>query len=101
MQKEISEEKRIEWEIKIIDQKKSGLSITDWCRKHQIGKGTYYYWKNRLNPKPEITRDSFTEIPVLDQGSRISMEYKGMLIVIEKAFDPLTLRSCVAALRGL
>lgn len=100
MSKEISKEKRLDWETKIREQRESGLSINQWCLQNQVSKGSFYYWRNRLGLKPEIDRSSFIEIPT-PQGAGISIEYQGIYILIEKSFDPVTLRSCIAALRGI
>ena len=100
MPKPISAEKKIEWEAKIRQQRESGLSVDRWCRQNQVTLCSFHYWKNRLRPKTELTRACFTELPV-DQGTGISIEYQGMRILIDKSFDPSTLRSCLTALRGI
>lgn len=100
MQKPISIEKKLEWETKIRQQRESGLSIDRWCRQNQVTSCSFYYWKNRLQPKAELSRSCFTKLPI-DQGTGVTMEYQGIRILIEKSFDPATLRSCLAALRGI
>ena len=100
MQKPISPEKKIEWETKIREQRESGLSIHRWCRQNQVTSCAFHYWKNRLRSKTQLTRASFTELPV-EQGTGITMEYQGIRILIDKSFDPATLRNCLAALRGI
>lgn len=100
MPKPISKEKNLVWATKIREQKESGLSINQWCQKNQVTKGSFHYWKDRLFPKDTLTRACFRELPV-DQGTGICMEYQGIRIFIEKSFDPITLRSCLAALRDL
>ena len=100
MPQSISKEKKLDWESKIQGQKTSGLSINQWCHKNQISKGSFHYWKNRLFSKPNLTRDNFTELPP-DQSSGICIEYQDIRILVEKSFDPITLRSCLAAMRGI
>ena len=100
MPKPVSTEKKIEWETKIRQQRESGLSIDRWCRQNQVTSYSFHYWKNRLQPKTELTRSCFTELPI-DQGTGISIEYQGIRILIEKSFDPATLQNCLSALRGL
>lgn len=100
MPKPISTEKKLEWEATIRQQRESGLSIDKWCRQNQISSCSFHYWKDRLFPKKQLTRSCFTELPV-DQGTGISIEYQGMRILVEKSFDPITLRSCLAALRDV
>ena len=100
MPKPLSKEKKLDWEIKIRQQQESGLSINQWCRQNHITKGSFHYWKDRLFQKDKLTRTCFTELPV-DEGPGICIEYQGVRILIEKSFDPITLRSCLAALRGI
>lgn len=100
MPKPVPTEKRIEWEAKIRQQRESGLSIDQWCRQNQMTSWSFRYWKNRLQPKSELTRSCFTELPI-DQGTGISIEYQGIRILLDKSFDPATLRNCLSALRGL
>jgi hypothetical protein len=100
MPKSISKEKKLDWATKIREQKESGLSINEWCRKNQTTKGSFHYWKNHLQLETKLTRSCFTELPV-DQGTGISIEYQGIRILIDKFFDPATLRNCLSALRGL
>ena len=100
MSKPISPEKKLEWETKIREQQESGLSIDRWCRQNQIASCTFHYWKDRLFPKKKLTRSDFTELPA-SQGTGICIEYQGMRVLIDKSFDPATLRSCLAALRGM
>lgn len=102
MPKPSSEEKKLEWKDKIRQQRESGLSIEEWCRQNQITSHIFHYWKNRLMPKAELSRSCFTELSE-DQGQStgVTMEYKGVRILIDRSFDPATLRSCLAALRGI
>ena len=99
MPKPISTAIRIEWEVRIHQQRESGLSIAKWCSQNQLTPHTFYYWKSRLFPK-SLTRSSFVELPAT-HGTGISIEYRGMRIHIDKAFDPETLQSCLTALRGV
>ena len=100
MPKPISAEKKIDWEAKIRQQRESGLSIDRWCRQNQVTSCSFHYWKGRLQPKTELARSCFTEL-ANDQGTGISIECQGVRILIDKFFDPATLRNCLSALRGL
>jgi hypothetical protein len=100
MSKPLPPEKKLEWEEKVRQQLESGLSIAKWCSQNQIVVHTFYYWKERLFPKNQLTRSCFTELPV-SQGTGISIEYRGVRILIDKYFDPATLKSCLSALKGV
>jgi hypothetical protein len=100
MPKPLSAEKKIEWEAKVCQQRASGLSIERWCRQNQIAAHSFHYWKDRLFPKPQLTRSCFAELPI-SQGTGISIEYQGVRILIDKSFDSATLQHCLSALRGI
>jgi hypothetical protein len=100
MPKFSSAEKKAEWEARICQQRESGLSIEKWCRQNQLAPHTFHYWKDLLFPKSQLTRSSFVELPIA-HGTGISIEYRGIRIFIAKSFDPVTLRSCLAALQGI
>lgn len=100
MPKPISTEKKLDWEAKIRRQQESGLPIDRWCRQNQITTCSFHYWKHRLFPKSKLTRSDFTELPA-NQGTGICIEYQGIRILVDKSFDPATLRSCLAILRGI
>ena len=95
-----SQEKRLEWEERIRQQRESGLSIGKWCQQNQIVPRHFYYWRDRLSPKPELNRSSFIE---LSQTKRpgICIEYHGLRIHLDKHFDPLMLKRCLAVLKEL
>ena len=94
-----SPEKRAEWEQKIRLQKESGLSIERWCRDHQISSALYHYWKLRLFPKKPLLRSSFIE-PSNPGKTGITLECKGILIHLDKHFEPKVLEQCLAALKA-
>jgi hypothetical protein len=100
MPKPISEEKKLDWKTKILEQQKSGLSINQWCLRNGITKTAFYYWKEKLFPKKLLSPSDFTEL-TLEKNTGISIEYQGMKILVEKFFDPTTLQSCIAALRKI
>jgi hypothetical protein len=100
MPQSLSQEKKLEWEEKIRQQSKSGLSIERWCRQNEIAAHMFHYWKGRLFPKPQLTRSCFTEL-TSHQSTGISIEYKDFRIQVNKCFDPATLRNCLLALREL
>jgi hypothetical protein len=91
--------KKLEWEARILQQRESGLSIERWCRQNKITSCSFHYWKDRLFSKSELTSSSFAELPE-DQGSGIAIEYQGMRVLIEKSFDPDTLKWRLAALKS-
>ena len=37
------------WEQRIKERTKSGMSVSEWCRKNQISKNKYHYWNHKIN----------------------------------------------------
>jgi hypothetical protein len=92
-----SPDKRLEWENRLRQQKESGLSIERWCRENQIIPSAFYYWKYRLYPKRSLDRSSFTELTD-KKGHGISIEYRGLIIRIDRHFDAVALKRCLSLL---
>ena len=44
----MNNEKMNLWRQRIAKCRKSNLTVTEWCAKHQISEGTYYYWHKRI-----------------------------------------------------
>ena len=93
-----SPEKRLEWETKLHQQKESGLSVDRWCRENHVTSTSFYYWKERLYPKP--LRLSFAELSDA-KGTGITIEHRNLRIRIDKYFDPSVLKRCLSVLIGI
>ncbi len=90
-----SPEKKHEWQEKIRNQQKSGLSIQKWCRENQIPVHAFHYWKRHLSSAP-INRNSFTEL-VDSKGCSIDIYYQGVRLHLESS----TLQECLAIFKEL
>ncbi len=51
-----SHEKQQYWSQLFVQQAQSDLSITNFCKAHQINIGTYYYWKQKLSDHSSTLR---------------------------------------------
>ncbi|WP_407272380.1 IS66 family insertion sequence element accessory protein TnpA [Radiobacillus sp. PE A8.2] len=57
------EQKRIEWESRVLAWKESGLSVPKWCQEHNLKDYQLYYWIKKLevsDTKP-LQQDSDTK----------------------------------------
>lgn len=36
------------WKHRILERKASGQTIIEWCREHNITKGSYHYWRRQV-----------------------------------------------------
>lgn len=96
MSGQASLKKQQEWKSKIIRQKESGKTIELWCRENGLAPYLFHYWKKRLF-SGTFNRSSFTELG--DKNAGISIEYKGIIVHVERSFDPAVLKSCLSILR--
>ena len=63
MAKPLSTEKQQQWREKFQKQRDSGLSIKQWCHDNCITTQSFFYWRARLFPTPDLSRFHFKEIP--------------------------------------
>lgn len=36
------------WKQRILERKSKGQTIVDWCKEHNITKGSYHYWRKQV-----------------------------------------------------
>ena len=56
------EERRVKWRGLLADQRQSGLTVVDWCRKRGIQMNTFYGWRKRLAAEPVPTSPQFITV---------------------------------------
>jgi hypothetical protein len=99
MLKSLPEEKRQEWQEKILQQKNSGKSVSRWCREHQISYNGFVYWKRRLNLSSSLKRSSFKELDFPKEAG-LKIEGRGICITLSDNFDDITLIRFIRAFGG-
>ena len=98
MKKQISPEKRLEWEEKFQKHRESGLSVNRWCLENQISKSSFNYWKERLYPRQQILfRSNFVELSST-QNTGIVIECRGLTVRLDRKFDSSVLKQCLTVL---
>lgn len=90
-----SEEKKLEWENLIEQQRQSGLSVDKWCLQNQIRPSTFQYWKDKLFPK-QLQKSSFAELN-MKRPDAISLQGRGVYVRLGQDCD-LNLRKQLFAL---
>jgi hypothetical protein len=101
----LTPEQKQEWADRVENCRVSGKSSAEWCRENNVGYHKFLYWKWRFTPSPQKqtspSASAFVEI-VEDKSnnSGITIECKDLRIQLTKQFDPSTLKSLVALLRG-
>jgi hypothetical protein len=106
MAQPLSEEQRQQWQEIILKQRASGLSIAKWCRENNLAVHVFYHRQRILFPKPPLQRTSFTEVSqeIIQKTSNktgITLDYQGILILLDKNFDVQSLKQCLAALKEI
>jgi len=101
MPQPLSEEKRLEWKNIILKQQESGLSISHWCKQNNFCSRHFYYWREKLFPT-NLNQLSFTKLSNVKEASKthIILECKGVRIYLDRHFDPVALKRCLAAIGG-
>jgi hypothetical protein len=97
-----SSDQRLEtWRQLLADQQSSGLSVTNWCYKHNIAFATYYYWRKRV-----ITQASTPDAPqwlsvkVPDTCDPLTLRIGRVSIEVAIGFDPRLLHEVLTVLES-
>ena len=96
------EQKRSLWKKHIESWQDSGLSQTEYCRRHDLKPHQLTYWKKRFCQTE--TGVSFVPLQLIQSSSGDSLclvIHDHFKVEIRPGFDPGLLRQLVLALRGL
>lgn len=63
-----------EWQNRFEERQRSGLSISEWCRRKGIRANQYYYWWKRLGANRVGTKERTKESTFVELGRRESLE---------------------------
>jgi transposase-like protein len=92
------------WQKLVKEQVQSSLSVTDFCRDHQINSQRFYLWRQRFNSQsPASGRGAFLELvpSSKDGGSGIRLRVNPELsIELDCGFDPVTLRQVISVVKA-
>jgi len=62
------------WEQRINERIKSGISVSEWCKKNEISKSKYHYWNHKISKNQK----SDNEVVFAEITSIISDESKSI-----------------------
>lgn len=92
------QEKRVDWELLVSAQQKSGLSINAWCRNKKIKNGAFHYWKKLLveksiqqEPVKVWAELPIIEVPSIILSSSITLKIREFELELKPGFDQATL----------
>ena len=100
-----SDLERASWKRLLSEQEASGLSVSGWCRDHDVDKVKFYYWRKRLREQQQPMRFALVERGPARQepASEASLELvlaTGERLRIGAGVDAITLRMVLTALRA-
>jgi len=100
MAETIAENKRRQWQQRIAEQVRSGLSVRRFCEAQGLGEQSFYWWRKRLR-KREPVRFALVdrELPRADAGLELVLT-GGERLRIPAGVDGATLRTVLEALRA-
>ncbi len=103
--KESLEQKRSYWEQHVKDWSESGLSQIDYCRRRNLSRRRFSYWKNKFNPAQS---SAFIELRLPTEAvsggphsSICLLVDGGCQIAVGRDFDPVALKQLIGFLSGL
>ena len=95
---------REEWKQRVQEWQASGKSCQQWAKENNCSYHSLLYWRGKYS-KVEPTappKSSFVELADSSTSqSGIFLEVSGVTVHIDRAFDPLTLTSCINLLKKL
>ena len=101
-------QKRTYWKQHIDDWQQTGLTQTEYCRRHNLKHHQLVYWKKRfLKTETDVSfvslkLDDLLDIPARPDHASLSLVFDNHFkIDIRAGFDARLLRQLIYALRGL
>lgn len=97
----LSPEQKQLWEERVLKHQESGLSVSHWCKVHNINYDAMLYWKKQFgfSPAKPIEKSSFKELPLAKDTPPITLEYERIQIHLPKNCDPSLVASYLQALK--
>lgn len=102
------EQKRTYWKQHIESWQETGLTQTEYCRRHNLKHHQLVYWKKRFSKTESgvsfvpLKLEDLVDIPVHPDRAALCLVINSHFkIEIRPGFDPQLLRQLILALRGL
>lgn len=96
------------WRRIILRQQRSGLSIAEYCRRHEVPPASFFAWKRRLRQEtalaslpafvPVVPTPAEPPAAEATSGAIALCLDRGRRLLLCPGFDPLTLRQALAIL---
>lgn len=98
------EERVADWQRLVKEHARSSLSVTDFCRDHQINCQRFYLWRQRFKSQStaSVTGAFLELVPSSKKGEsgiRLRVDQR-ISIELDCGFDPSTLRQVISVVKG-
>lgn len=90
-----------QWSRWIVRQRRSGLSVSEFCSRHGLALSTFQCWRRRLASDQGPAFVEVTASPVASAEAQVFFELglpRGVVARVRPGFDALLLRQIVEAL---
>jgi hypothetical protein len=106
-------EDSILWEQRIKERTKSGMSVSEWCRKNQISKNKYHYWNHKIGKIQKSDSEAvFAEVtsiisntvapkPHPGKSDDFQIFFKNMQVTVPSNFNEESLAGLMRVLQQL
>jgi transposase-like protein len=98
------EDRATYWQKLVREQARSNLSVSDFCRDHQIDRQRFYLWRQRFNSQSSVSgTGAFLELVPSSKNKESGIRLKvdqGLSIELDYDFNPSTLRQVISLLKG-
>lgn len=104
---EAIEKKRRCWKKHIENWQSTGLTQTEYCRKHHLLAHRFIYWKKKFQkPEPisslvELNLPPFQYQDISSPASGLRVAVNRFRVIVDREFDPLTFRQLVYTLETM
>jgi hypothetical protein len=101
------------WEQRINERTKSGMSVSEWCKKNEISKHKYHYWNHKVSKnKKSDNVTAFAEITSIisdkDESKSVTAKsddfqifFKNIQVTVPSNFNEASLGGLMKVLQEL
>ncbi|MEQ9325327.1 MAG: transposase [Polyangiaceae bacterium] len=88
------------WRKRLARWRRSGKTVTEFCRQEGVSKPTFYAWRKRLEDADPPAVEFVEVTPtVASAAAGIELEVAGTIVRLRDGFDVNDLRTVIAVLR--
>ena len=86
------------WRKRLARWRRSGKTVTEFCRQEGVSKPSFYAWRKRLEEETPAVEFVELERVAPTEAARIELELSGVTVRLRAGFDASDLRSVITVL---